>query len=326
MEPKFNHFDEQGNAIMVDVSAKSPTRRLAVAEGKIRVSPAVLKAVTEHTAAKGDVLGVARVAGIMATKRTSDLIPLCHPLPLAHAAVEFTVLPDECAILAQCTARLDARTGVEMEALTGVSVALLTIYDMCKAVDKSMVIENIHLTYKEGGKSGVFRNNGRKRPAVVAVSGVKNSGKTTLIEAMLPHFTAAGLTVATVKHDGHAFLPDPEGTDTGRHMAAGAWGTAIFDGEKYKVVRRGKVDEHDLIDRFPDADLILLEGFKHSHWPKLEVVRGGNSDAPVCDPSTLLALVTDLPLSLPNVPTLPLGDGEGAARIILGQLLEEVPL
>ena len=325
MEPKFNHFDEQGNAIMVDVSAKSPTRRLAVAEGKIRVSPAVLKAVTEHTAAKGDVLGVTRVAGIMATKRTSDLIPLCHPLPLAHAAVEFTVLPDECAILAQCTARLDARTGVEMEALTGVSVALLTIYDMCKAVDKSMVIEDIHLTYKEGGKSGVFRND-RRRPAVVAVSGVKNSGKTTLIEAMLPHLTAAGLNVATVKHDGHTFLADPEGTDTGRHMAAGAWGTAIFDGEKYKVVRRGKVDENDLIDRFPDADLILLEGFKHSHWPKLEVVRRGNSDAPVCDPSTLLALVTDLPLSLPNVPTLPLGDGKAAARLLLGQLQEEVPL
>lgn len=322
MEPKFNHFDDEGNAIMVDVSAKAPTHRLAVAQGKIKVSPAVLEAITGHTAAKGDVLGVARVAGILATKRTSELIPLCHPLALAHCSVDFTILPEECAVLAECTAKLDAKTGVEMEALTGVSVALLTIYDMCKAVDKSMEISDIHLVYKEGGKSGTYRNPGHSGPAVVAVSGVKNSGKTTLIAAMLPHLTTRGLKVATIKHDGHIFLPDPPGTDTGRHMEAGAWGTAIFDTEKYKVVRRGEVDERAIIDRFPDADLVLLEGFKHSPWPKLEVVRAGNSAQPVCAPATLLALVTDLDLTVEGVPTIPL-DGARAAQIVLDYLERE---
>ena len=119
---------------------------------------------------------------------------------------------------------------------------------------------------------------------------MKNSGKTALIEAMLPHLTAAGLRAAVIKHDGHRFLPEPPDTDTGRFLAAGAWGTAIFDGEKYKVVRREVVDEAALIAQFPEADLILLEGFKYSSWPKLEVVRAGNSAAPVSDPATLLAL------------------------------------
>ena len=159
-------------------------------------------------------------------------------------------------------------------------------------------------------------------PAIAAVSGVKNSGKTALIAAMLPHLTAAGLRVAVIKHDGHSFLPDPADTDTGRFMAAGAWGAAIFDGEKYKVVRREAVDEAALIAQFPEADLILLEGFKHSPWPKLEVVRAGNSAAPVCDPATLLALVTDLPLEVPGVPTLPLGDAEGAAALLIRYVKE----
>ena len=319
MEPKFNHFDAEGNAVMVDVSAKSPTRRLAVAQGKIKVSRAVLDAITGHTAAKGDVLGVAQVAGILATKRTSELIPLCHPLALSHCTVEFTILHEECAVLAECTAKLDAKTGVEMEALTGVSVALLTIYDMCKAIDKTMEISDIHLVYKEGGKSGTFTTHGHHSPSVVAVSGVKNSGKNTLIAAMLPHLTAAGLKVATVKHDGHSFQADPEGTDTGIHMEAGAWGTAIFDGEKYKVVRRDAVEERELIARFPDADLVLLEGFKHSTWPKLELVRAGNSTQSVCDPATLLALVTDQDLTVEGVPSIPF-DGQAAAQVVLDYL------
>ena len=158
MEPKFNHFDGEGNAVMVDVSAKHPTHRVAVARGKIKVSRAVLDAISGHTAAKGDVLGVARVAGIMGTKRTSELIPLCHPLMLSNAKVDFTILEEACAVQAECTARLDGKTGVEMEALTGVTVALLTIYDMCKAIDKTMELTDIHLVHKEGGKSGVFDN------------------------------------------------------------------------------------------------------------------------------------------------------------------------
>lgn len=155
-EPRFNHFDGEGNAIMVDVSPKAPTHREAVAAGKIKVSRPVLDAITGHTAAKGDVLGVARVAGIMGTKRTSDLIPLCHPLMLSNARVDFTILAEECTVEARCTVKLDGKTGVEMEALTGVTVALLTIYDMCKAIDKSMELTGIHLLHKEGGKSGVY--------------------------------------------------------------------------------------------------------------------------------------------------------------------------
>lgn len=156
MDKPFNHFDADGNAVMVDVSEKSPTVRVAVAEGTIRLTPPILAAITGRTAAKGDVLGVAQVAGIMATKRTGDLIPLCHPLMLSHSAIEFTILEEECAVRATCTVKLTGKTGVEMEALTGVSVALLTIYDMCKALDKGMEITKIHLVHKEGGKSGSY--------------------------------------------------------------------------------------------------------------------------------------------------------------------------
>ena len=156
MEPAMNHFDQEGNAIMVDVGGKEPTVRTATAEGLIRVSRTVLEAITGRTAAKGDVLGVARVAGIMAVKRTWELIPLCHPLALSHAAIDFEILEEVCAVRATCTARLTGKTGVEMEALTGVSAALLTIYDMCKAMDRSMELGEIHLVHKEGGKSGVY--------------------------------------------------------------------------------------------------------------------------------------------------------------------------
>ena len=155
-EKRFNHFDAEGKAVMVDVTEKAPTCRTAVARGEIRVSPAVLSAIQRGTAAKGDVLGVARVAGILATKRTSELIPLCHPLSLSHASVDFRILEEACAVEAVCTVKLTGQTGVEMEALTGVSVALLTIYDMCKAMDKSMELTEIHLVHKEGGKSGVY--------------------------------------------------------------------------------------------------------------------------------------------------------------------------
>ena len=157
MEPTWNHFDETGNAVMVDVSSKNTTARTAVAQGKIVVSPGVLRAISDQTAAKGDVLGVARIAGIMAAKRTAELIPLCHPLSLSHLSMDFSILEEECAIQARCTAKLSGKTGVEMEALTGVSVALLTIYDMCKAIDRGMKLSDIHLIYKDGGKSGVFQ-------------------------------------------------------------------------------------------------------------------------------------------------------------------------
>lgn len=156
MSGEFNHFDKNGNAVMVDVSEKEPTFRVAVAEGKIRVSEEIMTAVTGNTVKKGDVLGVARVAGIMAVKQTSSIIPMCHPLMISKCAIDFEVKPEEGTIKAVCTVKVEGKTGVEMEALHGVSAALLTIYDMCKAIDKRMVIEEIHLVEKHGGKSGDF--------------------------------------------------------------------------------------------------------------------------------------------------------------------------
>lgn len=158
MIEKLTHFDAKGQAIMVDVTHKEETSRTAVAKGRIRVSPETLQAITEGTVKKGDVLGVARVAGIMAVKRTSELIPMCHPLMLGKCSVDFRLDREQCEVEAICTASLKGQTGVEMEALTGVSVALLTIYDMCKAIDKRMEITGIHLAKKTGGKSGLFIN------------------------------------------------------------------------------------------------------------------------------------------------------------------------
>jgi cyclic pyranopterin phosphate synthase len=160
MDNGLTHFDQQGHAAMVDVSDKAITERIAVAKGCIRMNQAAFNAVKSGTAGKGDVLGVARVAGIMAAKRTSELIPLCHPLMLTKVSVGFELNERECTVDAICTAKLNGKTGVEMEALTGVSAALLTVYDMCKAIDKSMVISNIYLVEKCGGKSGRYENRG----------------------------------------------------------------------------------------------------------------------------------------------------------------------
>ncbi len=149
------HFDAQGRAAMVDVSEKAETARTATARGRVTMLPATLALIQAGSVGKGDVLGVARLAGIMAAKRTSDLIPLCHPLALSKVTVELTaVAPD--AVEIEATVKLVGRTGVEMEALTAVSVAALTIYDMCKAADRGMVIGNVRLVMKEGGKSGRY--------------------------------------------------------------------------------------------------------------------------------------------------------------------------
>jgi len=156
MSGVLTHFDAAGNAVMVDVSEKQSTARVAVAKGEITMSRQAFDAVISGSAKKGDVLGVARVAGIMAAKKTSELIPLCHPLMTDNCAVDFTPRQDSLTVQASCTVKTTGRTGVEMEALTGVSVALLTIYDMCKAVDRNMVIDNIRLCEKSGGKSGHF--------------------------------------------------------------------------------------------------------------------------------------------------------------------------
>jgi len=154
---KMNHFDAAGNAIMVDVGGKNLTERIAVASGKIFVSGEVYSAIESGSSKKGDVFGVARIAGIMAAKKTSEIIPLCHPLPLSHCALDFEMLPEESAVKVFATVKTTWATGVEMEALHAVSVALLTIYDMCKAIDKKMTLGEIHLEKKRGGKSGDFK-------------------------------------------------------------------------------------------------------------------------------------------------------------------------
>ena len=156
MTEKLTHFDERGAARMVDVGAKAETHRVAVAGGSIRMLPATLALVQSGSAKKGDVLGVARVAAIQGAKRTAELVPLCHPVPLTSVAIEFTIDAAAARIDCRATVECTARTGVEMEALTAVQVALLTIYDMCKAVDRGMTMENIRLLEKRGGKSGDY--------------------------------------------------------------------------------------------------------------------------------------------------------------------------
>lgn len=152
----FTHFNQDGEAIMVDVSQKDITMRIAIAEGSIKVNQEVFRSIKKQTNKKGDVLAVARIAGIMAAKKTSDMIPLCHPLFITKVTIDFELEEDNYMIKAIATTKVNGKTGVEMEALHAVSVTLLTIYDMCKAIDKSMEISDIRLLHKEGGKSGVY--------------------------------------------------------------------------------------------------------------------------------------------------------------------------
>ena len=154
----FTHFNQDGEAIMVDVSQKDITMRIAIAEGSIKVNQEVFRSIKKQTNKKGDVLAVARIAGIMAAKKTSDMIPLCHPLFITKVTIDFELDEDNYMIKAIATTKVNGKTGVEMEALHAVSVTLLTIYDMCKAIDKSMEISDIRLLHKEGGKSGVYKN------------------------------------------------------------------------------------------------------------------------------------------------------------------------
>ncbi|MDR1100725.1 MAG: cyclic pyranopterin monophosphate synthase MoaC [Treponema sp.] len=157
-ERDFTHFDGKGSAVMVDVSAKELSPRMALAKGCITVNPQTLAAVRDGGAKKGDVLGTARLAGIMGAKKTAELIPLCHPLVFDTCMVDFEIIEDPLAprIEAACRVKLSGKTGAEMEALTGVSIALLTIYDMCKAIDRAMIMGDIRLVEKSGGKSGHF--------------------------------------------------------------------------------------------------------------------------------------------------------------------------
>ncbi|MCY3701134.1 MAG: cyclic pyranopterin monophosphate synthase MoaC [Rhodospirillales bacterium] len=157
MSERFTHLDESGRARMVDVGEKAVTRRTATAAARVTMSSSTLQMILDGGHQKGDVLGVARIAGIMAAKRTHELIPLCHPLPLDSVAVELSCRPEEEAVEIRATCATSAKTGVEMEALSAASVAALTVYDMCKSVDRAMRIDAVRLLHKAGGKSGTFR-------------------------------------------------------------------------------------------------------------------------------------------------------------------------
>ena len=156
MMAEFTHFDNDGNAHMVDVGSKPPTARCAIVKGHVRMAPSTLQMIIDGTAKKGDVLGVARLAGIMGAKHTATLIPLCHPMGLDHVSIDMQADDELPGISITATCSVTGPTGVEMEAMTAVSTAALTIYDMCKAVDRGMEIGAIRLTHKSGGKSGVF--------------------------------------------------------------------------------------------------------------------------------------------------------------------------
>lgn len=163
---ELTHFDAEGRARMVDISKKGSTFREAVARGRVTMAPQTFQMIQDKSIAKGDVLGVARIAGLMAAKRTADLIPLCHPLNITNAEIEFFSRSDENAIDIQARVKTDGRTGVEMEAFVAVAIAAVTVYDMCKAVDRDMVISDIHLVEKRGGKSGTYvspRHRGENR-------------------------------------------------------------------------------------------------------------------------------------------------------------------
>lgn len=161
----------------------------------------------------------------------------------------------------------------------------------------------------------------KNKPLLLAVSGVKNSGKTTLIEAILPLLAQKGIKTAVIKHDGHSYTPDVPGTDSFRFFAAGALGTAIFDGEKFTVTKKAAATEAQLAAQFPEADIVLLEGFKDSPYPKLELVRSGNSDSPVCAGDSCLAYVSDLPLATAK-PVFGQSDYESVAEFICSYIKE----
>lgn len=164
MSGDFSHFDDTGNAYMVDVGDKAVTKREAVAEGRVLCAPETLALIISGGLKKGDVFSVARLAGIMGAKQTAALIPLCHPLPLSHASVELWADESQSAVCIRATCRTDGKTGVEMEALTAVSITALTVYDMVKAVQKDMVIDRVQLVKKSGGKSGTFTSTPETTP------------------------------------------------------------------------------------------------------------------------------------------------------------------
>ncbi len=316
------HVDERGDVRMVDVGGKQVTQRLAIAEGTVLMHPETQAMVLEDRAKKGDVLACARVAGIMAAKRASELIPMCHPLNLTKAKVDIEpVSSSDVAAPGWAPARADRRvgfrvlatcgvtgvTGIEMEALTAASTACLTIYDMCKAVDRGMEIVDVRLLHKEGGRSGLWERgdagpirdaaeSGAARTAAerpsplpggprtgapataVAFVGYQNAGKTTLVEKVISRLTQRGVRVGSIKHHGHkGFDIDQPGKDSWRHAQAGSRHVGLISPDMYAEYARttDEVPVLDMITRYTDVDTVIVEGYKAAGLPSIVVARSG---------------------------------------------------
>ena len=386
---ELTHVDEHGDVRMVDVSEKATTKRVAIAEGTILMHPETQAMVLEDRAKKGDVLACARVAGIMAAKRTSELIPMCHPLMITKAKVDIEPIAADGRVGFHVTATCGVTgvTGIEMEALTAASVACLTIYDMCKAVDRGMEIVDVRLLRKEGGRSGLWEREASSEDGVAAVAvpvdmsavtsapvavpaamkqhvdagqsqtadvpltsedpespdglsvvptsatpavafiGYQNSGKTTLVEKVIAELVRRGLTVGTVKHHGHAgFDIDVPGKDSWRHAHAGSRHVGLICADRFAEYGNtaSEMPLADMLARFTDVDVVLVEGYKAAGLPNVVVARSGvdrmrgASSLDLVDEATLAiacndALAQHLHL---KVPVLDINDAQAAADVV----------
>lgn len=314
---ELTHVDAKGEVRMVDVSDKAETHRIAIAEGTILMHPETQAMVLQDRAKKGDVLACARVAGIMAIKRTSDIIPMCHPLlitkskcdiePIAPVGTPVEDVPEgwaparpdgQVGFHVLVTAGVTGKTGIEMEALTGASAACLTIYDMCKAVDRGMEIVDVRLLHKEGGRSGVWDRAERQAaaaeataadaaaptptPAVPAIAfiGYQNSGKTTLVEKVIAELTRRGLRVGSLKHHGHhGFDIDVPAKDTWRHHQAGSKHVGLICATRWAEYADTREEDEmparELLSRYNDVDVVIIEGYKTEGFDNIVVARSG---------------------------------------------------
>ena len=321
---ELTHVNAKGEVRMVDVSDKAETHRIAIAEGTILMHPETQTMVLQDRAKKGDVLACARVAGIMAIKRTSDIIPMCHPLlitkskcdiePIASAGTPADETPEgwaparpdgQVGFHVLVTAGVTGKTGIEMEALTGASAACLTIYDMCKAVDRGMEIVDVRLLHKEGGRSGVWDRAERQAATVeaaaadgialvaapapaapmpvvpaIAFIGYQNSGKTTLVEKVIAELTRRGLRVGSLKHHGHhGFDIDVPAKDTWRHHQAGSKHVGLICATRWAEYADTREEDEmparELLSRYNDVDVVIIEGYKTEGFDNIVVARSG---------------------------------------------------
>lgn len=347
---ELTHVDEQGQVRMVDVSEKAETVRTALAEGTILMHPETQEMVLSDGAKKGDVLACARIAGIMAIKRTSDIIPMCHPLLITKSKVEISPIAAAGAVAAPgwaparadgrvgfhvlATAGVTGKTGIEMEALTGASAACLTIYDMCKAVDRGMEIVDLRLLRKEGGRSGLWERGaaseaapGAQAAPALAFVGYQNSGKTTLTEKLIARLAEEGLRVGSLKHHGHkGFDIDTPGKDSYRHHAAGSVhvGLVCPSGYAEYADTAQELPAQEMLARYADVDLVVVEGYKAEGLPNVVVARSavdaarGESSLDLVDANTLAIACDEAyaeQAAAKNIPVLNIDDTAALARL-----------